>query len=285
MTPQTLIRSKQLTAKHHTLSYEDQTLIMGILNVTPDSFSDGGKYNSIDRAVIHAKQLVKDGAHILDIGGESTRPGADKVSLDEELTRVIPIIEKLVQEIDVPISIDTYKAKVADEAIKAGAVIINDVWGAKADPQMASITAAHDVPIVLMHNRKERNYTNLIPDMISDLMESVSIAKTAGVKEHHIVIDPGIGFAKTYSDNLAVMKQLEAFCQLGYPVLLGTSRKTFIGRVLDLPPEERAEGTGATVCLGIQKGCDIVRVHDVKQISRMAKMMDAMMDKGGVYHR
>ncbi|MDA1478194.1 dihydropteroate synthase [Bacillus changyiensis] len=285
MTPQTLIRSKRLTAKHHTLSYEDQTLIMGILNVTPDSFSDGGKYNSIDRAVIHANQMVKDGAHILDIGGESTRPGADKVSLDEELTRVIPVIEKLVQEIDAPISIDTYKAKVADEAIKAGAVIINDVWGAKADPQMASIAATHNVPIVLMHNRKERNYTNLIPDMISDLMESVSIAKTAGVQDHHIVIDPGIGFAKTYSDNLAVMKQLETFCQLGYPVLLGTSRKTFIGRVLDLPPEERAEGTGATVCLGIQKGCDIVRVHDVKQISRMAKMMDAMMDKGGVYHR
>ncbi|ATH94011.1 dihydropteroate synthase [Bacillus glycinifermentans] len=285
MAPQTLARSKQLIAKHHTLSYEDKTLIMGILNVTPDSFSDGGKYNSIDRALIHAKQMIEDGAHIIDIGGESTRPGSVEVSADEELERVIPVIEKLVQEIDAPISIDTYKACVADEAIKAGASIINDVWGGKADPDMATVAASHDVPIILMHNRHERNYKNLIPDMISDLMECVNLAKAAGVPDHHIILDPGIGFAKTFKDNLAVMNQLEAFCNLGYPVLLGTSRKTFIGRVLDLPPEERAEGTGATVCLGIQKGCDIVRVHDVKQISRMAKMMDAMIDKGGAYHR
>ncbi|TWM34721.1 Dihydropteroate synthase [Bacillus paralicheniformis] len=285
MALQTAVRSKKLIAKQYTLSYEDKTLIMGILNVTPDSFSDGGKYNSIDRAVIHAKQMIEDGAHILDIGGESTRPGAEKISLDEELSRVIPVIEKLVQEIDVPISVDTYKAKVADEALKAGAAIINDVWGAKADHDMARVAAAHNVPIILMHNREERNYKDLIPDMLSDLMECVSIAKSAGVQDHHIVLDPGIGFAKTYHDNLAVMNQLEKFSELGYPVLLGTSRKKFIGRVLDLPPEERAEGTGATVCLGIQKGCDIVRVHDVKQISRMAKMMDAMIDKGGVYHR
>ncbi|MEC0495133.1 dihydropteroate synthase [Bacillus glycinifermentans] len=285
MAPQTLARSKRLIAKHHTLSYEDKTLIMGILNVTPDSFSDGGKYNSIDRALIHAKQMIEDGAHIIDIGGESTRLGSVEVSADEELERVIPVIEKLVQEIDAPISIDTYKACVADEAIKAGASIINDVWGGKADPDMATVAASHDVPIILMHNRHERNYKNLIPDMISDLMECVNLAKAAGVPDHHIILDPGIGFAKTFKDNLAVMNQLEAFCNLGYPVLLGTSRKTFIGRVLDLPPEERAEGTGATVCLGIQKGCDIVRVHDVKQISRMAKMMDAMIDKGGAYHR
>ncbi|MED2944986.1 dihydropteroate synthase [Bacillus swezeyi] len=285
MALQTTVRPKRLIAKQHTLSYEDKTLIMGILNVTPDSFSDGGKYNSIDRAVIHAKQMIEDGAHILDIGGESTRPGAEKVSVDEELARVIPVIEKLAQEIDVPISVDTYKAQVAEEAVKAGASIINDVWGAKADPEMAPVAAAHDVPIILMHNRPERNYTDLIPDMLSDLMECVSIAKSAGVQEHRIILDPGIGFAKTYQDNLAVMNQLERFSEFGYPVLLGTSRKKFIGRVLDLPPEERAEGTGATVCLGIQKGCDIVRVHDVKQISRMAKMMDAMIDKGGVYHR
>ncbi|MFN2748259.1 MULTISPECIES: dihydropteroate synthase [Bacillus] len=285
MALQTTVRSKRLKAKQYTLSYEDKTLIMGILNVTPDSFSDGGKYNSIDRAVVHAKQMIEDGAHILDIGGESTRPGAEKVSLDEELARVIPVIEKLVQEIDAPISVDTYKAGVADEALKAGASIINDVWGAKADPEMAAVASRHDVPVILMHNRHERNYTDLIPDMMSDLMECVDIAKSAGVQDHHIILDPGIGFAKTYHDNLMVMNELERFKSLGYPLLLGTSRKRFIGRVLDLPPEERAEGTGATVCLGIQKGCDIVRVHDVKPIARMAKMMDAMIDKGGVYHR
>lgn len=285
MAEQTLPRSKQLIAKDFRLSYEDKTLIMGILNVTPDSFSDGGKYQTLDNALAHAKLMIDQGAHIIDIGGESTRPGSEFVSADEELSRVIPVIERLANEIEAPISIDTYKAVVADEAIKAGASIINDVWGAKADDGMAVVAARHGVPIILMHNRYDLDYQNLIEDMVSDLIESISLVKAAGVEDHQIIIDPGIGFAKTFEHNLSVMNQLEVFCSIGYPVLLGTSRKRFIGRVLDLPPEERAEGTGATVCLGIQKGCDIVRVHDVLQISRMAKMMDAMINKGGVYHR
>ncbi|PRR94652.1 dihydropteroate synthase [Bacillus atrophaeus] len=284
MAQQTIEQTKLLQAKHHKLSWKEKTLVMGILNVTPDSFSDGGKYENTDMALRHAIQMIEDGAHIIDIGGESTRPGAEYVSEDEELSRVIPAIERITSELDVPISIDTYKATVADEAVKAGASIINDIWGAKAEPEMAAVAAAHKVPIVLMHNRSERNYNDLIPDMLADLMESVKIAKEAGVEDKHIILDPGIGFAKTYHDNLAVMNKLEIFSGLGYPVLLGTSRKKFIGRVLDLPPEERAEGTGATVCLGIQKGCDIVRVHDVKQIARMAKVMDAMLNKGGVHH-
>ncbi len=258
---------------------------MGILNATPDSFSDGGKYNQTEQAVLRAKELVEQGADILDIGGESTRPGASFVSVEEELERVVPIIAAISKEVNVPISIDTYKATVAKSAIEAGAHIINDVWGAKADPDMAKVAAEYGVPIILMHNRKERNYQQLIPDMISDLFESISIAKCAGVKEENIVLDPGIGFAKTFEDNLTVLNSLEHFSSLGYPVLLGTSRKSFIGRVLDLPAEERLEGTGATVCLGIQKGCQIVRVHDVKEISRMAKMMDAMLQKGGTTHR
>ncbi|OQP00446.1 dihydropteroate synthase [Parageobacillus galactosidasius] len=262
------------------LDLRKKTMIMGIVNVTPDSFSDGGRFYDIDRAVEHAKRLVADGADIIDIGGESTRPGAEKVSLEEELRRVIPVVKAIAQEIDVPISIDTYKAEVAKQAIEAGAHIINDVWGAKADAKMAEVAAFYDVPIILMHNRHDLQYRDLISDMISDLMESVAIAKRAGVKDENIILDPGIGFAKTLEHNLEVMRRLDEFAKLGYPLLLGTSRKRFIGHVLDLPVNERVEGTGATVCLGIVKGAHIVRVHDVLPIARMAKMMDAMLGKG-----
>ncbi|MBD1383196.1 dihydropteroate synthase [Metabacillus arenae] len=279
-----LKRKSQLRCGRFDLNFKDKTLIMGILNVTPDSFSDGGKYNCLKEAVKHAKLLVEHGAHILDIGGESTRPGADFVPFDEELERVIPVISRLANEMDVPISIDTYKAEVAKQAIEAGATIINDIWGAKADPKMAEVAAHYEVPIILMHNREKRNYEDLIPNMIADLRQSVDIVKAAGVQDDMIILDPGIGFAKTYEDNLVVMNNLDMFCQLGYPVLLGTSRKRFIGRALDLPPEDRTEGTGATVCLGITKGCDIVRVHDVLEISRMSKMMDVMINKGGAHH-
>jgi len=281
----TNLYQSNLTCGPYKLPLGEKTLIMGILNATPDSFSDGGKYNHIDVAVERAKELIGHGADIIDIGGESTRPGSLYVEVEEELERVIPIISALAKEINVPISIDTYKAEVAKQAIEAGATIINDVWGAKADPDMAKVAAEYRVPIILMHNRKERNYAQLIPDMISDLYESITIAKQAGVKEENIVLDPGIGFAKTQEDNLDVMNALEHFTGLGYPVLLGTSRKSFIGHVLDVPPQERMEGTGATVCLGIQKGCQIVRVHDVKEIARMAKMMDAMLQRGGSTHR
>jgi dihydropteroate synthase len=262
------------------LDLRKKTMIMGIVNVTPDSFSDGGRFYDIDRAVEHAKRLVADGADIIDIGGESTRPGAEKVSLEEELRRVIPVVKEVAQEIDIPISIDTYKAEVAKQAIEAGAHIINDVWGAKADAKMAEVAAFYDVPIILMHNRHDLQYRDLISDMISDLMESVAIAKRAGVRDENIILDPGIGFAKTLEHNLEIMRRLDEFAKLGYPLLLGTSRKRFIGHVLDLPVNERVEGTGATVCLGIVKGAHIVRVHDVLPIARMAKMMDAMLGKG-----
>jgi dihydropteroate synthase len=269
-----------LRCGNYELDLRKKTMIMGIVNVTPDSFSDGGRFYDIDRAVEHAKRLVADGADIIDIGGESTRPGAEKVSLEEELRRVIPVVKAVAQEIDVPISIDTYKAEVAKQAIEAGAHIINDVWGAKADAKMAEVAAFYDVPIILMHNRHDLQYRDLISDMISDLMESVAIAKRAGVRDENIILDPGIGFAKTLEHNLEIMRRLDEFAKLGYPLLLGTSRKRFIGHVLDLPVNERVEGTGATVCLGIVKGAHIVRVHDVLPIARMAKMMDAMLGKG-----
>lgn len=258
---------------------DGRTLVMGILNVTPDSFSDGGRFNRIDHAVNHALEMIKDGADIIDIGGESTRPGHVPVSLDEELNRVLPIIRAVREVTDIPISIDTYKAETARQAIEAGATIINDVWGAKADQKIAKVAADYSVPIILMHNRNNMAYNHLIEDMMSDLKESIRIAHQAGVTDEHIIIDPGIGFAKTFHHNLEVMNQLDEFKQLGYPILLGTSRKRFIGEVLDAPVNERVEGTGATVCLGISKGCQIVRVHDVLPISKMVKMMDAMIKR------
>ncbi|MED1269508.1 dihydropteroate synthase [Bacillus mycoides] len=269
-----------LRCGEYTLNLNEKTLIMGILNVTPDSFSDGGSYNEVDAAVRHAKEMKNEGAHIIDIGGESTRPGFAKVSVEEEIKRVVPMIQAVSKEVKLPISIDTYKAEVAKRAIEAGAHIINDIWGAKAEPEIAEVAAYYDVPIILMHNRDNMNYRNLMADMIADLYESIKIAKDAGVRDENIILDPGIGFAKTPEQNLEAMRNLEQLNVLGYPVLLGTSRKSFIGHVLDLPVEERLEGTGATVCLGIEKGCEFIRVHDVKEMARMAKMMDAMIGKG-----
>ncbi|MGE6593866.1 dihydropteroate synthase [Bacillus mycoides] len=269
-----------LRCGEYTLNLNEKTLIMGILNVTPDSFSDGGSYNEVDDAVRHAKEMKSEGAHIIDIGGESTRPGFAKVSVEEEIKRVVPMIQAVSKEVKLPISIDTYKAEVAKQAIEAGAHIINDIWGTKAEPRIAEVAAYYDVPIILMHNRDNMNYRNLMADMIADLYESIKIAKDAGVRDENIILDPGIGFAKTPEQNLEAMRNLEQLNVLGYPVLLGTSRKSFIGHVLDLPVEERLEGTGATVCLGIEKGCEFIRVHDVKEMARMAKMMDAMIGKG-----
>jgi dihydropteroate synthase len=224
--------------------------------------------------------MVANGADIIDIGGESTRPDFAAVSVEEELERVIPIIKAVSDHVQIPISIDTYKAEVAKQAIEAGAHIINDVWGAKADDKMGRVAAEYEVPIILMHNRHDRNYQLFIRDVINDLYESIAIAKKAGVKDENIILDPGIGFAKDYQENLLMMRNLDKLVMLGYPVLLGTSRKTMIGQALNLPVEERMEGTGATVCYGIQKGCQIIRIHDVKEMSRMAQMMDAMMGKG-----
>lgn len=264
----------------YTLNTKKKTIIMGILNATPDSFSDGGRFNDMNRAVEHAQEMVENGADIIDVGGESTRPGFAAVSAEEELERVIPIIQAIAKHVKVPISIDTYKAEVARQAIEAGAHIINDIWGAKADEQMGAVAAAANVPIILMHNRRDRNYNLFMRDVLNDLYESIAIVKNAGVKDENIILDPGIGFAKDYQENLLMMQNLDKLVNLGYPVLLATSRKTMIGQALNLPVSERMEGTGATICYGIQKGCQMVRVHDVKEMSRMAKMMDALMGKG-----
>lgn len=260
------------------LELGNRTLIMGILNVTPDSFSDGGLWDHPDKAVEHALRMVAEGADIIDIGGESTRPGHQPVGLEEELARVLPVIESIHKAAPhLPLSIDTYKAEVARQAIAAGAHIINDIWGCKADPEMAAVAAAADCPIILMHNRQDRNYTNLSADMSADLKESIDLAVAAGVKPANIILDPGIGFAKDYNENLQAMTLLDGLTELGYPLLLATSRKKFIRTVLDLPSDDVVEGTAATVAFGIAQGCQIVRVHDVSLIKRTVKMCDAML--------
>jgi dihydropteroate synthase len=262
------------------IDFRTETVVMGILNVTPDSFSDGGKYGRIDSALKHAEEMMRNGAKIIDIGGESTRPGHEPVSIGEELERTVPIIEAIARELNCVVSIDTYKAAVADAAIKAGAHIINDIWGAKREPEIAKVAAFHNSPIILMHNREQVDYKGLLIDkVITDLIESIDIAKNAGVAEENIWLDPGIGFAKDTEQNIAVMQGLQEIADLGYPQLLGTSRKSMIGNILDLPVEERLEGTSATVCYGIERGCHIIRVHDVKEIGRAVKMMDVLTGK------
>ncbi|CAH8704427.1 dihydropteroate synthase [Paenibacillus thiaminolyticus] len=260
------------------LTLGQRTLIMGILNVTPDSFSDGGRYNRVDAALRHAKEMLEAGADIIDIGGESTRPGHQPVGQEEELERVLPVIEALRRELpQAPISVDTYKAEVARQALEAGAHIMNDIWGCKKEPEMAHVAARYGCPLILMHNRPERRYDRFVEEVKADLLESVELAKSAGVKDDQIWLDPGIGFAKTGEDNLVLMSHLDELCALGYPVLLGTSRKKFIRDTLQLPVDDVVEGTAATVALGIAQGCQIVRVHDVASIARTARMCDAVL--------
>lgn len=267
-----------------TYNLKDRTHIMGILNITPDSFSDGGNYTSIDKAIEQAVKMEEAGADIIDIGGESTRPNHQAVQAEEEIDRVVPVIQALKNEISIPISIDTYKAETAKKAVEAGAEIINDIWGAKKDPNMARVAADYEVPIILMHNRTNKTYEAIINDMITDLQESIAIVKRAGVKDEHIILDPGIGFAKELEDNYLVLNHLDEFAKnLPYPLLLGASRKSFIQKVLDVPVEERDNATGATTCLGIARGVHIVRVHDVKRHVELAKMMDAMIKGVGVF--
>ncbi|WP_026569010.1 MULTISPECIES: dihydropteroate synthase [Sediminibacillus] len=270
-----------LNTKVKQYNMSKQTLVMGILNVTPDSFSDGGKYSEVAAAVEQAVLMEKEGADIIDIGGESTRPGFTPVAVQDEVDRVVPVIQAVKEAVDIPISIDTYKSETAKRALEAGASILNDIWGAKRDPEMAKVAAAFDVPIVLMHNRDNTDYGDLIEDMKKDLRESITVALESGVRKENIILDPGIGFAKTSDDNLVVLRHLDQFRELGFPMLLGTSRKSMIGKVLDVPAPERDAGTGATVCYGVSKGAaDIVRVHNVKMIKDMTRMMDAMMGKG-----
>ncbi|WGU93260.1 dihydropteroate synthase [Paenibacillus dendritiformis] len=260
------------------LTLGQRTLIMGILNVTPDSFSDGGRYNRVDAALRHAEEMLEAGADIIDIGGESTRPGHQPVGQEEELERVLPVIEALSRELpQAPISVDTYKAEVARQALEAGAHIINDIWGCKKEAEMAHVAARYGCPLILMHNRPERRYDRFVEEVKADLLASVALAKAAGVKDDQIWLDPGIGFAKTGEDNLVLMSHLDELCALGYPVLLGTSRKKFIRDTLQLPVDDVVEGTAATVALGIAQGCQIVRVHDVASIARTARMCDAVL--------
>ncbi len=256
---------------------EEQTYIMGILNVTPDSFSDGGRYNRIDKALKHADQMISEGADIIDIGGESTRPGYIRIPDEEEIDRVVPIIKELKKHFRTPISIDTYKSKVAQAAIESGAAMVNDIWGLKYDRDMAEIIRRYDVPACLMHNRKEAVYENYMAEVIEDLRESIRIGINAGIDRNKLIIDPGIGFAKTYEMNLMLINRLEELRQFNLPVLLGTSRKSVIGLTLDVSADDRLEGTIATTVIGVMKGCRIIRVHDIAANYRAVKMTEAIL--------
>ena len=273
-----------------------RTYVMGILNVTPDSFSGDGIMSQAEpviAAVEQARLFLEQGADILDVGGESTRPGSSPIQADEELVRVLPVITALAGAFPgVPISIDTYKASVAEKALRAGASIVNDVWGLRADPELAGVAAKFAAPVVLMHNRsdpkdvqiRERlgsayqgaEYTDLMGDVRRELMQSVDIARRAGIADERIILDPGIGFGKKREENLALINRIGEIRQLGFPVLIGPSRKSFIGYTLDLPPDQRVEGTAAAVVVGIVRGADIVRVHDVREMVRAARMTDAL---------
>ena len=294
------MKSDSLQVGNHTFNWGSRTYVMGILNVTPDSFSGDGllalsedEARGENAALQQAREFLADGADILDVGGESTRPGSQLVTADEELERVIPVITAIAEESpDVLISIDTYKAGVAEEAFKAGAHILNDVWGLRADPELASVAAKYKAPVILMHNRSNpasvevrarlgnayigSEYQNLIEDVKRELLVSVELALKAGIEGSRIVLDPGIGFGKTREHNLELINRLDEIRALGYPVLLGPSRKSFIGFTLDLPADQLLEGTAATIAIGIARGADIVRVHDVKEMVRVAKMTDAI---------
>ncbi len=257
--------------------YGKRTYIMGILNVTPDSFSDGGDFSNVDIAVNHAKKMINEGADIIDLGGESTRPGHTYVDADEEKRRILPVIKRLKEEIKVPISVDTYKADVAQEALELGVEMINDIWGLTKDSNMANIVAKYDAYVCIMHNQDGTEYNKDIIESIKEfLQDSIDLALKSGIKKEKIVLDPGIGFGKTFEQNLEVLKRLDEIKTLGYPILLGTSRKSVIGNVLNVEPKERLEGTIATTVLGIRDGVDIVRVHDVKENLKAAKMADAI---------
>ncbi|SUY46029.1 dihydropteroate synthase FolP [Clostridium putrefaciens] len=258
------------------IRFGERTYIMGILNVTPDSFSDGGDFIDIHNAVNHAKDMIQFGVDIIDVGGESSRPGHKNITEEEELKRVIPVIKSLSAKTDAIISLDTIRSKVAEEAIKQGAHIINDIWGLQKDPNMAKVVAKYKVPVIIMHNQNGTDYNNIIEDIKGFFKQSIAIAKDAGISEDMIILDPGIGFGKTPQQNIMVMSKLDEIKSLGYPLLLGTSRKSMLGKILDLPPKERVEGTLATTILGIVQGVDIVRVHDVKENLRAAKVADAI---------
>lgn len=256
------------------------TYIMGILNVTPDSFSDGGRWNTKDAALSHALEMAEDGADILDIGGESTRPGHQQISEQEEIERIAPVIELVKRETGLPVSVDTYKANVAAAAIQAGADLVNDIWGLKYDAGMAGLIARTQTACCLMHNKAKAEYTNFYEDMLRETAECVRLAEAAGIARDKIILDPGIGFGKTYEMNLETMRFMERFQQLHYPLLLGTSRKSVIGMALDLPADQREEGTLVTTVMAVMKGFSFVRVHDVKANRRAIQMAEAILSAG-----
>ena len=258
---------------------DNNCYIMGILNVTPDSFSDGGKYSDTDRALFHTEEMIKAGMDILDIGGESTRPGYTPVSIEEEISRTAPIIAAVKERFDVPVSLDTYKHTVARAGIEAGADLINDIWGLRFDSgEMASLIAEKEVACCLMHNRRDTCYTSFFEDMLSDMRKTLDIAGSAGISQDRIMLDPGVGFAKSYEQNLEAIRRLDEFSDaFGLPVLLGTSRKSVIGLTLDLPAQERVEGTVATSVIGVMKGAAFLRVHDITENIRAVKMTQAVM--------
>ena len=258
---------------------DSRCYIVGILNITPDSFSDGGKWAVFDNALRRAEDMIKCGADIIDVGGESTRPGCAPVTAREEIDRIAPVIEGLRGRLDIPISIDTYKSAVADAAINAGADMINDIWGLKRDQEMARVIANYGVSCCLVHNREKIDYTDFLTDMLSDLRESVEIAHNAGIADDKIILDPGVGFAKTYEMNLESINKLNAVKELGYPVLLGASRKSVIGLTLNTPVTQRLEGSLAAAVIGTMRGCSFVRVHDVSQTKRAVTMAEAIISR------
>ena len=258
------------------IEWGKRTYIMGILNVSPDSFSGDGVRNDVGLALEQALRFQNDGADIIDVGGESTRPGSIPVDLDEERRRVIPVVRSLVSKLSIPISVDTYKPRLAEEAIGVGASMINDIWGLKHDISMASIVSHSNVPVILMHNQDGVEYSDLIPDVIDSLSKSIEYAIDSGIREENIILDPGIGFGKTPSHNLQLIRRLGEIKAMGFPVLIGTSRKSTLGLVLDLPVDDRLEGTAATVAISIANGVDIVRVHDVREMKRVSLMSDAI---------
>lgn len=300
------MKSPAMTINNRLFTWGSRTYLMGILNVTPDSFSGDGLMvlreeeappnvltsEMLAATLEQARRFVAAGADILDVGGESTRPGSQAISLEEEMARVLPVVKAITAELDVLVSIDTYKAAIGEAALQAGACIVNDVWGFKVDPTLAEVAARHKVPVILMHNRsswahaeiKERlggryigiPYDDLLEDVRRELLESVEIAHAAGIPDERIILDPGIGFGKSVEQNLELVDRLGEIRALGYPVLLGPSRKSFIGYILDLPPDQRVEGTAAAVAVGIARGADIIRAHDVEAMGRVARMTDAI---------
>jgi dihydropteroate synthase len=279
-----IIMKTAWTLRNRTFNWGERTYLMGILNVTPDSFSDGGQFNTLDRALDQAQYLINSGADILDIGGQSTRPQATEISVNEELERTIPVIQALRQETDIPISIDTTRSQVAQQAIAAGADIVNDISGATYDPEMLSVVAQLGIPIILMHIRGTpqtmqtlTDYQDLLGEILAWLQQRIAAAIAAGINPAKIAIDPGIGFAKTYAQNLELLRQTAAFQRLGCPVLVGPSRKSFIGHILDQPdPQQRVWGTAAACCAAIAGGADILRVHDVRAMYDVCRVADAI---------